>query len=247
MQTNEWSFEDGYCRIRTARQRKRERIEDFHKYLRRIYKEVNHLNKLKYQLPLQPLAHPYQKGWLRTFILRPDVAISRQAAFYQELLKKINTVEYSNDKKFRIKKRKWKRKKVWVDKPQYLREFDERSFFSRDCKLTEQEKRLFHREERTYKCTKAVSIHYVFTERWRFILKVMPRIITHIKMVDGTLDGQIQRLDNRITTHHLRHKLWKEINGRVYNYRKNIPRPPDPFKRKSLTTILNEVYNDQQQ
>lgn len=247
MQTNECSFEDGYCRIRTARQRKRARIKDFHKYLRRIRKEQDRLYELKYRLPLQPLARPYQKGWLRTFILRPDVATSRQAAFYQELLNKINTVEYSNDKKFRIKKRKWRRKKVWVDKPQYLREFDERYFFSRDCKLTEQEKRLFHREERTHKHTKEVSIYYVFSERWRFILKVKPRIITHIKMVDGTLDGEIQRLENRIITHHLQHKLRKEMYGRVYHYLRHTPQRRDPFKQRSLTSILNEVYNDQQQ
>lgn len=245
MQANEWPLEDGYCRIRTARQKKRARIKDFHKYLRRLRKEEKRLDELKHKLPLQPLARPYQKGWLRTFILRPDVATSRQAAFYQELLNKINTVEYSNDKKFRIKKRKWKRKKVWVDKPQYLREFSERCFFSRDCKLTEQEKRLFHREERMHKHTKELSIYYVFSERWRFILKVKPRIITHIKMVDGTLDGEIQRLENRIITHHLHHKMWKELDGRIYHYLRHAPLPPDPFKQKSLTDILSEVYNDQ--
>jgi len=212
-----------------------------------MHKEEKRLNELKYRLPLQPLARPYQKGWLRTFVLRPDVATSRQAAFYQELLNKINTVEYSNDKKFRIRKRKWKRKKVWVDKPQYLREYSERWFFSRDCKLTEQEKLLFHREERMHKHTKEVSIYYVFSERWRFILKVKPRIITHIRMVDGTLDGEIQRLENRITTQHLRHKLNRQIDGRTYHYLSRAPWPPDPFKQRSLADILSEVYNDQQQ
>lgn len=103
MQTNEWLFEDGYCKLKTARQKKRLRIKDLHKYLRWLHRERSRLWKLQRELPLLPLELPYQKGWKRTFVLRHDVAASEKAPFYQALLNKINTVRYSHDKRFRMK------------------------------------------------------------------------------------------------------------------------------------------------
>src|SRR5690606_37296467 len=106
MDTNLWSFGAGYCKIKTARQKKRLQKEDIEKQLIRLHRLREKLQQQKNSLPLVPLETPYQKGWKRSYVLRQDVARSRYGSFYQTLLEKINTVIYHHDKHFKTSKRK---------------------------------------------------------------------------------------------------------------------------------------------
>lgn len=93
-----------------------------------------------------PLDQPYQKGWKRSFVLREDVAKSGVAAFYSNLLPKINMTDYAADKSFKRKIRR-KRKKGYEVRTLYLREFSTCEWHHPKCKLTEAEKALFYLKE----------------------------------------------------------------------------------------------------
>ena len=58
-----------------------------------------------------PLDKPYQKGFVRFFVVRDDVKQSKDGDFFEGILKKINTYMYSDNRKFLKKKEKKVRKK----------------------------------------------------------------------------------------------------------------------------------------
>jgi hypothetical protein len=245
MNTEAWSFAEGYCKIKSARQKKRLTKKDFDKQLLRIYKLKKTLFQQKLSLPLVPLAEPYQRGWKRTFILREDVARSKHADFYRDLLKKVNTVEYSHNKGFTKKKRR-KRKRVYEVRPQHLREFYTWEWVDPKCKLTDAEKALFSIKEYWCRQQKTIITKYVFTEPWRFVLQVRPDIVTHKKMVDEVLESAIQQLDNQIERNHLRPVMNRLIYGACYNPWRGVAneRERNPLKNKPLYQILEAVAND---
>ncbi|MBL7710862.1 MAG: hypothetical protein JNL13_00285 [Chitinophagaceae bacterium] len=232
------SFTECYRMVKTARQKKRLVKHDFDKQLIRLHKERESLQETKRKLPMVPIEHPYQKGWKRTFELRTDIAESKHADFYLSLLKKINTVQYSGVKHFRMKRRKH-RKKVWIETPQILQEFDLWQWERNTAGFSEQERVLFYPKE--YWCTaiKQTVIKYVFAEPWRFTLKVKPNMITHRKMVDEVLDREIAFLDHYIANHFLQHKINKLVNGYSYKWHKKPDRNP-----KHKINYLNELLHD---
>ncbi len=97
--------------------------EDFDKQLLKLHREEDTLWKQRANLGWEPLTPPVQKGWKRFFVLREDVARSKQADFYERILKKINTYAQSYRKDFKGKKEgEGARYKKYVVKKQYLLE-----------------------------------------------------------------------------------------------------------------------------
>ena len=130
------------CRLKTARQKRRAQKADREKQLIRLEKLRTKLWLDKQQLPWIPLEEPYQKGWKRFFVLREDVKRSHMADFYQTLLNKINTAQYSRDKTFSSRKRRLRRYEYTV-RTQALREISVSEWNSPKLELTEKEKLLF--------------------------------------------------------------------------------------------------------
>lgn len=223
--------EDILCyRLRTSRQKKRMQYEDFHKYLIRLSKERKTLYKQKRELGWQPLSPAVQKGWKRFFILRDDVARSKQADFFSGILKKINNYDWSWKKDFLVKKKR-RGKKVYVVKNQQLLKPGERQF--QGMNFTEQEKQLFYPELQWESWSKEPIKKYVFAEPWRFILVVRPNMIDKIRIKDAFLESELQRISNYLERNALRQKQsrivhgyskrrsWREIvkHKEVYGYR----------------------------
>jgi hypothetical protein len=185
---------ESYRNIRSKRQRKRAAIEAKDKNLIGLYKESKRLSKLKRDLPMIDLIPPVQKGWKRHFIVREDVKKSRDGIFYENLLRKINTVHYSDEKVFRKKKRK-AGKRIYVEIKQELRVVFPHELFR--MKLTERELSCF--EYRTVYEVRRQQIQtrneYVFKEPWRYVLRISPNIIDKTKMYDADLEQQIKIID----------------------------------------------------
>lgn len=246
MHTNEWSFTTGYCKLKTARQKKRLQKKDADKQLLQLDRLQDTLLLQKRTLPWVPLAEPYQKGWKRSFILREDVARSAQAEFYETLLAKINTVEYAPDKAF-MRKKKGRKKKGREVRPQYLRSFCLREWRHPDNKLSPVEKALFYPKEFRSKDGKTMHTRFVYAEPWRFVLRVRPHMITEVRMVDEVLEQQLQYISNHIDHHHLQPRMLKLTRGRNWKCKwhfSDIQKYKNPLKNKPLHTILELVYND---
>ena len=204
-------------RFRSARQKKRLQKKDFDKTLRRLNRRDTELRKEIRELPMVPLETPYQKGWKRFFILTPEVSRSASAPFYQALLDKINTIQYSPDKHFRNRRRR-KRKKVPGEWHQELRQFQEGAWYRFSQQLTECEKSLFYRQEKWYHNMKPPEVQYIFREPWRFELRIRPHIITHINKLDPLLQSESQQIGNYITTHYLDPRISKLCYGRYFHW-----------------------------
>ncbi|HTI08211.1 MAG TPA: hypothetical protein VL832_06630 [Puia sp.] len=229
-------------RLRSARQKRRSQKEDFNKRLIQLAKQRNKCWQARRQLPWIPLTEPYQKGWIRFFVLREDVKRSRNAVFYQTLLDKINTFQHHSDKMFKVKRR-WRGKKIYEVKAQSLKEISEWEWNSPKCKLTEQEKMFFYRKETLDYSGRNIIIQYAYVDPWRFVLQIRPYMITKIKMIDADLEREIQQLENHIEKNHLQHKIYKMTKGRrQHSWRKNKeihPKDQDPYDNMPLYRILD--------
>lgn len=187
---------DYYIRSKSARRRKRDARTDLEKRVRAAYKEWRHLREVRRNMPLLPLPEPYQKGFVRYFVLREDVARSKRAAFFEELLEVVNTYQYSDNRKFEAKKRR-RGKRVLVPRKQELENFIEWTFFhSKSTRyLTEAQRAYFIKVKRYMPLQKEFMDVYEFADPWRFVLRVRPNMITHYRPVDSDLERDIDALD----------------------------------------------------
>ncbi len=72
---------EGVSCLRNLRSRKRIAREDHEKFLRECCDRHAELEKQRRNLPLVPFEKPYQKGYVRFFVLREDVRQGKQADF----------------------------------------------------------------------------------------------------------------------------------------------------------------------
>jgi hypothetical protein len=229
-----------HFRLKSERRRKRLQKEDFEKKLIKLHREEKKLSKQIDNLGYEPLIPTYQSGWKRTFVLREDLKKQATAAFFEALLKKINTVEYSDRKDFTKKGRK-RGRKIRVPRVQKLRFFyDYEQCFKR---FTEHE--LFYFRENIVIIRKnTYSKIYEFIEPWRFVLKVFPNMITEVKIKDGLLEQRKAEIDNYFDRNHLFPRLFKMLNG-AYQYKGDLQKDKlkykNPFYNKPLYQVLNEL------
>lgn len=230
-------------RFKSKRKKKRLVKEDFEKKLRQNFKRRKQLFRAINNLPLVPLEQPYQKGWVRFFVLRTDVLMSPNADFFKSLLEKINSYQYSNEKSFSKRKRKLG-KNITVLSEQFLRPIYTSEWNCKKLGLTEKEKSYFTLTEKWSNNFARNIIYYRFDEPWRFVLRVKPYFITHKKMIDSDLESECQVLENYITNRNLNHKMNRLIIGYArykgyYDYKN--PKEVNPLKNKSLHKIY-EIY-----
>ncbi|WP_051313156.1 hypothetical protein [Sporocytophaga myxococcoides] len=228
-------------RIQSARKKKRLQKEALEKKLIALHKEQNRLRVQIRNLGYEPLIPPVQKGWKRIFVLRDDVRRSPRALFYIDLLRKINTAQYSDSKKFLVKRRK-RGKKIYLNREQRLREFYEYEW--KDSKFSESEKIYFtesvlmNRKGEPYKM-------YTFNEPWRYVLRIVPNMITLLQVKDAILEQRSDEIRNYLIKNNLEGKLGKLL-GHRQNYWSNSPKAKyvNPLNNKPVYKILDEYYED---
>jgi hypothetical protein len=226
-------------RLRTARQKKRMQYEDFDKRLIQLDREEDELSRRQKSLGWEPLIPPVQKGWKRFFVLREDVAQSKQAEFFEGILRKINTYHWSHQKNFKIKKRRLGQK-YYVVKPQKLKELCPPQFKS--CAFTESEQKYFDVEFRYHHHRWTPSVVYVFNEPWRFVLQVRPNMIEKVKVIDPMLESRKQWIKDYRERGGRRGRFTKIVWGGAYGHRWwEDPRERNPLKNKPLQRILDEI------
>ena len=237
---------EGVSRLRNLRSRKRIAREDHEKYLRECIKRQKVLFKQRRELPLVPLEKPYQKGYVRFFVLREDVRQGKQAEFFATLLEKINTYQYADTRKFQ-KKKKRRGKRVYIARKQELYAFSqwewERAL--EKGKFTQKERAYFAKIECFNRQKDRFEIHYEFTEAWRFELRVKPNMITHYRPVDVAIERELAELDKIIDDH----KNWGTITHKIYGRRNSWNQfqksytPKEKYKRTPLKEITALKYH----
>ena len=237
---------EGLSRLRNLRSRKHIAREDHEKFLRTCIKRQKVLFKQRRELPLVPLEKPYQKGYVRFFVLREDVRQGKQADFFETLLEKINTYQYADTRKFQ-KKKKRRGKRVYIARKQELYTFSqwewERAL--ERGKFTQKERAYFAKIECFNRQKDRFEIHYEFTEAWRFELRVKPNMITHYRPVDVAIERELAELDKIISDH----KNWGTITHKIYGRRNSWNQfqkrymPKGKYKRTPLKEIAALKYH----
>ena len=221
-------------RLRTARSKTRAQYKDFHKHLIALHREQWRLIQLQRNLGWEPLEPPIQKGCKRLFFLRQDVARSRQAEFYEDILTKINTVQWSHRKDFVIKKkRRALGRKQYMVKEQHLLKPDEDQF--QKMELTSAQQSQFHIEWTYQKGTGKIIKRYVFNEPWRFVLRVRPNIIDKVSVQDPGLDARLHEISN-----YLERNGYDKIQDRLLDVSYRWWKWGDLSKHKEINDLKNK-------
>jgi len=225
-------------RLRTARQKKRMQYKDFEKKLLKINREERKLVIKQRNIRWEPLVPPFQRGWKRHFVLREDVAVSRRAELFENILKKINTEDWSHRRDFKVKKRRYGQKKYIVKGQQLLKPYD---CEFQAMNFSEDERKLFHEVIDYENGGKQIVKRYVFSEPWRFVLRVRPNMITMVKKNDALIESRQKEICNYLERNKLREKLFKLLHG--YNvwrpyYSKREYKEKYVYKNKAFSQVL---------
>ncbi len=70
------------------------------KQLLRLERELQRLNQARWNAPVIPLEHPYQRGWVKTFTLREDAWHHPDVRMFQAVLAIVNDQVRSRNREF---------------------------------------------------------------------------------------------------------------------------------------------------
>ncbi|WP_177762174.1 hypothetical protein [Flavobacterium sp. I3-2] len=226
-------------RLKSKRTKTRLVKTDFEKKIRLNNKRQKELWNEKQTIPLVPLAVPYQKSYVRYFVLRDDIKNEKDITFFSEILKKINTEQFSYSKKF-TKKKKQYRKRIDVPTTQYLRLLYPYEYSGKDSKLNEREREYFIQTQVYNQFTKTFQTFYEFIQPWRFRLIVKPNMITHYKPINSELERELAEIDKFCDAYKNRGLYYKKIAGGSYSYHSK-PNLKNPFKGKKFYNNKNSA------
>jgi len=203
-------------RLKSARRKRRLVIEDRDKQLLKLDRE-RHLikNSPDYQTTV-PLDEPYQKGWKRLFVLKPEVQLSDMAEFYQGVLNAINTIQFHYDASFKKPKRTGRWHKYYYKELPRLGSIDRWYWDANKHKLSEEQRALFDRVEFWDPSYYRWDYRYQFTQTDLFEIAVLPNIVDTIKVGDALLAQRLAWIDNHIDNNYLYCRLDKLKNGNRY-------------------------------
>lgn len=236
-----------FSRLRSLRSRKRIIRKDVEKQIRKKYRHSEELWDLRRNIPLVPLENPYQKGFVRFFVVRDDVKRSKDSVFFEGILKKINTKMYSPTRKFLKKKRKYGRR-IYVDREQKLVQLSTYQWNDPKVGLTTREKQYFLKKEEYNPFRKRYNIYYEFIEPWRFVLRIKPNMITHYKPLHSDLEKEIDELDSYLGRYKIQGIVHKTIYGRPNpwedRYKRDLKKSVKYFRYKMSATEAAESLED---
>ncbi|MDR6489596.1 hypothetical protein J2799_004144 [Chryseobacterium vietnamense] len=236
-----------FSRLRSARSRKRTIKKDVEKQIRKKYRRSEELWEIRRNTPWIPLDKPYQRGFVRFFVVREDVMRSKYGEFFEGILKKINTYMYSESRKFLKKKRKSGRR-IYVEREQKLSRVSAYNWSDPKFGLTPMERQYFLQKEEYCPIRKRYEIYYEFIEPWRFILRIRPYMITHYKPVDFELEKECAELEDYLGQHKVAGIIHKTIYGKPgswkMKYKSDQNESTKYFHYKMSATEIAESLQD---
>ncbi len=163
------------------------------------------------------LDEPYQKGWKRLFVLKPEVAKSDKAAFYQEILDEINEVQYHYDRSFKRPKRKGICRKYIFKQLPKLHIISPYHWHENRSRLNDEQRACFTMVKYWNQNYYRWEHHYEFTSPYLCELAVVPNMITTVKVGDANLEQRVAWIDDQFYKKNQQCRLDKLQNGNRYN------------------------------
>jgi len=236
-----------FSRLRSLRNRKRIIKKDVEKQIRKKYKRSKELWKIKRDIPWIPLEQSYQRGFVRFFVITEEVKLTKDAEFFQGILKKINTFMYSEIRHFLKKKRKFGRR-IYVEREQKLKSLSSYEWNNPKNQLTERERRYFFKRSEYCPFRKTNYDHYDFIEPWRFTLRIKPNMITHYKPVNAELEKEYAEVESYLKQHKIQGIIQKKIYGKSNSwkmrYKSDLTESEKYFRYKMSAAKFADYFMD---
>lgn len=224
-------------RLKSARRKRRLVKEDRDKQLIRMQKEYDRLNDIQSALPYIPLDDPYQRGWKRLWVLRPEAAKSDKADIYQGILDKLTEVQYHYDESFKQPKRKGAWHRYYFDKLPKLYAIDSYYWNTNWHKFTEEQRECFKQAKYWDEKDRCWKTYYEFAFPELITIAVFPRIIDKVKLQDNDLEQQLAFIDDKLYGMPNWMRLTKITGGKYKNwYSKSVPE-----KEKYRNPLKNNI------
>ncbi|WDF54353.1 hypothetical protein [Mucilaginibacter sp. KACC 22063] len=236
MDTTLWPY-----RLKSARRKKQLQKKNLDKQLLHTERELKRLQDIKSNQPLVPLDKPYQKGWVRKFVLRPEIQKSEKAEFYQEILDKINSSQRHYDQSFKQPKRNKHRHRYHYTSLPELRTISRHDWIYNKLELSEEQRDCFRRVEFWDEQWYRWDYKYAFAKPELFEIAVLPYMVDKIKLGDAILEQEIDHLNYVLYESRLMYRFSK-IKGRCFRYRWDEyenPKYLNPLKNIPLNKIKN--------
>ena len=203
-------------RLKSARRKRRLLKEDRDKQLLKLDRERQRISKDPEYLTTVRLDEPYQKGWKRLFVLRPEVAKGNKAEFYRDILSWINEVQYHYDRSFKNSKRVRRWHRYYHSGLPQLRRLGYDRWQKGDFKLTGAQCACFQLVQYWDEGYDRWAYHYKFMYPEVFQIAVLPHIIITIKVGDALLEQRLAWIDNQFYKKGGIYRLDKLQNGNRY-------------------------------
>jgi len=197
------------------RQRRMDKFEN-EKELISLWKKKWRLMQGKRSLNWVELPKPERWGYKRFFVMREDVAKSKEADFYRGILKMIQNTILSRDKKFEYKDYKTKTKKPILQEVAGI-DHKEWNKLLAAGKLTTKQQNCFEKRWKMHKYGRGGSWVFEFKKPWMFVTKTQPHYITHRIVINPQLESELQELSNRIERQNLEPKISKLMGWSSYS------------------------------
>lgn len=196
--------------------------DEFDKKVRRASKRINELWKLKNSIPLEPLPQPVQRGFVKTFVLRDDIARRRDAHDFKRILSEINAQVYCKTPDFKVTKWKTGQKVDMQHTVGYISEhrwekLDWPSHFKKHFIFTTRHRTSPSGFTFTYK-------GWFFKNEYYFASKVEPHFVTHRRPVNVDIEREKAELEAFMNNNHGWERLSK-LHGSSYR-RYDFEKPP---------------------
>ena len=232
------------CNLHSKRWKTRRKQAASDKRIIGLYRELRSLWQTIHNMEFEELEVPIQRGYKRHFELSESIKLGKDADFFQGILNKINSVQYSKDKQFkkarsrRIGKYKYRKK----GNPMLL-DLTEREFKA----LSEREKLYFYPIETYYPNTKLWVTRYRFAEPWLFEIRIRPNMLTKEKKRNweaecrrNEVEYYLEKKKNFTKTEKTR-RAYDWLLDNEWYYR---PLLANPLRNKPLHKVVEE-YNEE--
>ena len=182
-----------------------------HKRLRKLWKQYLELGDARKKSGEWVDVEPYQRGWIRYYVLRDDARNRKDAREMQQVLDIINTEVYCNNQRF--ERRNWKTNK-WEpipQKPKYLLE-------DAYNQLTEKQKSFFVKREWVEVSTnmgvkkKTFYSGYIFKYDYYLVFRKEPNIVVQ----HWIPNSEVESLYGELRSYMDRNNIWAKLNKAMH-------------------------------
>lgn len=228
--------------MKTIEKRRQVRMDkkESEKELIALWKRKMRLSDGRRALNWVELSKPEKWGYKRFFVLREDVAKSREADFLNGLLKLVQSTVISRDKKFERKDYKTKKKMPIHQEINYI---DHKTWnkLIADGKLSEKQQSFFEKRWKMNRFGRGGFWAFEFSKPWMFVTAIAPHYITHRMIIDPQLESEIKELSNRIETQNLWPKISKAFGFSNNGWKDYVNRIQKILEDETEKMIMTEI------